>query len=368
MGSGCLKGPTNKVKCNPSIFDQCVYYTGASIPELGICTGDTYDEVIQTIITKLNEPDPEYPDIKSRCEVLSELMGDTAPTLKNIVDAICIFICQVKVEIDQIVDIVNQPPFIYNLYCLTVTGVISTEKVLQELIKQHCNLVSTISTLQTQVNNIQTQITTDGIKINSENPHTISQSGNTYTLRGFIQPYMPLPYIGPLTNFDSSGKGIASLGWKDWYIMNGNNGTQDWRGFSFAGATSVPGPTLNGLVNPATLMDPDAGTSIGSTKGKVKNKIAQINLPDHGHTVNINDPGHQHNLTYMYHSPSNGGGNSGSGWANNHTHTYNANYPENTTTSTTGITVSVGSMLHIQNVPMENRPPTKYGVWVVWIP
>lgn len=393
MGSGCFKGPNTKIKCDSIVYDQCVLYTGEPIEELGICTNDSYEEIISTIITKLLAPPIEYPNIAERCTELSSIIGTTSPTLVNIVDAIAIFTCQIKGDLDALSNIVNAPPFIYNLYCLSVTGIISTEKVLQELIKQHCNLVGAVSTLQNQVNSIQNQVDNSGITITSENPYSISQSGNTYTLKGFIQPYMPLPYIGPLTNFDASGKGIASLGWKDWYIMNGNNGTQDWRGFSFGGATSVVGPTLNPLVDPVSLSNPDAATNIGSTKGKIQNKLVQANLPDHTHSLVLDSfaiPTHTHNYIdekpkdVFYNVIKEPGYQTVFGSAGPIPWTYVSNLSTQfdgiygikgelkVTAPSTPVNIfptgTVGSMLNIQNLPIDNRPPTKYGLWVVWIP
>jgi hypothetical protein len=66
-----------------------------------------------------------------------------------------------------------------------------------------------------------------------------------------LAPYIAYEYYGSLTNFDGTGKGIASQGYDKVYICNGLNGTPDKRGRVGVGANvGVPGGALDPAVNP----------------------------------------------------------------------------------------------------------------------
>src|SRR5690606_22465946 len=112
-----------------------------------------------------------------------------------------------------------------------------------------------------------------------------------FTFSQLMPPYVPMPYIGDISNFDTSGKGISEKGYDGIYIMNGNNGTQDWRGYSPIGATSgVPGPALDTRVNPSIAGGPTIAQ--GTKVGEVMHTITVTEMASHSHTVN--DPGHFH--------------------------------------------------------------------------
>lgn len=368
MGSGCLKNNSGTIK-GERIYDVNVIYTGENIPELGICNGDSYDEIILAITDKLLEKET-YQEIINTCSILQTYLGERDPILRNVLDVFAKVICGHANKIEALESIVFSPSFIYDLNCLVIEGSITTEKIVQELINKYCNL-------QTQVNNINSTLSSltstisildSGISnIIAENGKSVKKVGNTIYLSGFLQPYMPQPYIGPLSNFDSSGKGIASLGWKDWYIMNGNNGTQDWRGFTFAGATNVPGPTLHPMVNPLTLTDSDASTSIGDRKGKVKNKLNVNNLPNHTHNSEVTVKDHSH----IVYGTSDKRNTVGSGSEINQVHLGTQYYGAESVTSLSKseVEVKVTSVAEgATSAPIENRQPTVYGYWVVWIP
>lgn len=183
---------------------------------------------------------------------------------------------------------------------------------------------------------------------------------------GFVKPWCPLPYIGPLSNFDASGAGLEAKGFKNWFIMNGNNGTPDWRGFSFAGATGVIGGALNPLVDPATL-GVDYSTSIGDTKGKLRNKLVVANLPDHNHTTLVTQSPHKHTLPFSDAIAGKGGDAGDIGRRSIKIEPYNT-YNLETHYATVDLSVSITGTPGATATPIDNRPPTKYGVWIVWIP
>lgn len=371
MGSGCSSNYKNNLPCDP-VYDKCMFYTGDPVDEFGICTGDTYLEIITIILDKLKASDETYPLLRDKCEYIKNIIGDKDPTLLVIIEAIIIQVCSLSVDVDALKTIVNKPTFIYDLKCLTVSGQITTEKVVQAMLNDFCVLKETVESLKTEVNTIkQSTIDINTItqqvfqSITAENKISVKYSNNKVVLSGFIMPYMPLPYIGPLSNFDSSGKGIEALGWKDWYIMNGNNGTFDYRGFSFAGATAVQGPTLNPIVDPSVAGDGDYGTFINDTKGTVKFKLSIAQLPAHKHTV----PPHTHDFNARIFTRK---------WYNDDKDDAPQDYIIDDVGAKTGPPyTSSGWIVNSgaqdtsntgNNASIDNRQPTKYGTWVVWIP
>ncbi len=136
-----------------------------------------------------------------------------------------------------------------------------------------------------------------------------------YNLR--MIPYAPIPYIGSLSNFDNTGKGIAAAGFDKIYLMNGLNSTQDWRGRSPIGAIqNVPGGTLDPAVDPT--LPANAGTNyvLNQKVGASSVTLTVPQMPAHTHTVL--DPGHKHKITgYVGGGTANFSAGSGNFWYHN---------------------------------------------------
>ena len=101
------------------------------------------------------------------------------------------------------------------------------------------------------------------------------------------------------------------------YLMNGLNGTQDWRGRSPIGAIqNVPGGVLDPAVDPALPQNLGTNYVVGQKVGASSVTLTVPQLPSHSHSVV--DPGHKHKLTGKV-----GGGNTnfaagnGNYWYNN---------------------------------------------------
>jgi hypothetical protein len=144
------------------------------------------------------------------------------------------------------------------------------EVYLALLNKHWTGLIGAISTKVTSVLNSFTQLSTN-IQAVLDRPN--------------IPIGAIMPYYGPLTNFETSGKGKAGtdMNWFD--ICNGFNGTPDLRGRFLVGAVNVPNvgapdmkpevnptePTLPGNTNPAYNM--------GDIGGESKHKLVKAELP-----------------------------------------------------------------------------------------
>lgn len=361
MGSGCSKGFTQGV-CAERVYDQCVFYTGEPIEELEICTLDTYAEIIKKVLDFMTKDEPTYEALVSKCDKISELLDGKDPILSNMLDVIITLLCQHTADIEDIKEVVYSDPFVYDLKCLVLADV-STEKIVQKLIDVYCSLQDRVAILESTVDAL---VGDDGLAISTEHPDSMSTVGGEVHLMGFVKPWCPLPYIGPLSNFDLSGAGLESKGFKNWYIMNGQNGTPDWRGFAFAGATSVTGGPLNPLVDPATL-GADYSTGIGDTKGKARNKLVVSNLPDHTHTTHVEQYPHKHNIPFSDATPGKGGDDGDIGRRSIKIPPYLPYYLQ-TENAMVDLSVNITGTPGATATPIDNRQPTKYGVWIVWIP
>lgn len=93
-------------------------------------------------------------------------------------------------------------------------------------------------------------------------------------------------------------------------------------------------------------------TTAGSAGGAATHTLALSEMPVHGHSVSLTDPGHKHNVGLQPNAPGGGGG----GWI-----TAAPNVNAETTTVTTGITLSQsnagGGAAH------NNMPPFFTGTW-----
>jgi hypothetical protein len=107
-------------------------------------------------------------------------------------------------------------------------------------------------------------------------------------------PFVANEYYGPLSNFDSQGIGIASLGFNRVFLCNGANGTPDKRGRAAVGAIrSVPGPALDPAVDPS--VDPNnPNWGLGDKRGETFHILTPPEGPSHTHPVT--DPQHTHDL------------------------------------------------------------------------
>lgn len=342
--------------CSEMLYDNCMKYTGEDIELLGICKGDPVSKVEQVIIEKLLEfaegNGIELSDLTlSNCPSLQTALNGNSPTLTRIIQLLWDNQCTLKSLIDQLAP----SSYAFNTACLTgLPANPKQEDILQAALNLLCSIKSTVDAFPTtyvkisDLNSLVTQI----IQNNTQTP----SAGVQYKDR--LAPYTAVPYFGPLSNFDNTGKGLSTLGWDKVYICNGLNGTQDLRGRTLVGAVrNIPGGALDTAVNPTNPLNiTPVDYAIGDKFGENFVKLTTNEIPSHSHPVN--DPGHRHTLPPNIHQDGNAAGGEGGS---------NEKAPRvtlYTTTNTTGISIGAtgGGQAH------NNRQPSIACVFIMHIP
>ena len=379
MGSGCVNTNSSKIKgCLQITSSNCVSWQGDISTPLDVCVGDTITEVINSIITQLTsitDGTDVIITLENLCDSINTELVGKEKTLTNVLQALADVLCSVVADVETIQT--ELQPETYSVVCLTggSSSLVSRQTAIQLLISNVCSLIEQVNTLNNTIidSNITSTINTavgnflkNAISSCGNNGLVKSGVGDTTTLKftGMVPLYCPVPYIGPVGYFDTTGKGLEAYGMCGWYIMNGNNGTQNWMGYTFAGATAIPG--ISGTALDSIVSFPDDAANIGDKKGIPTHSLSINEMPSHIHK--ITDPGHTHSITGdVIQKPS------GSGTFNvtldNYTDAnpspYTSTYDNKIASSTIGIeyTDSTG-----QNIAHENRQPTVYGIWIVRLP
>lgn len=277
--------------CTIKTFDKCIRYTGEDVEDLDICNGDPLNEVLEDIITRLLS----YTDgsgitvqLTSPCTAVSNKLASDY-TLANILQAFSDLICEHEEEIDDINDVVNTP-YSFNTSCLTLGANPTKDDILQATITKTCANTTAIAT-----------ILADYVKASQLNTliqqylDAIDDGSTSIQQNSKMVPYVAYEYYGPMSNFDSSGKGLSASGYEKVYVCNGSNGTPDKRGRVAVGANvGVPGGAMDSAVDPAV-----AGNYQVTTKGKLgsfKHTLTLTETAAHTHAtstqvVNLNLPG-----------------------------------------------------------------------------
>ena len=335
--------------CVDQTFDKCVKYTGPAIPALNICTGDFLTTVENAIITQLlalsDASGITISALNTGCSFFSGILGTSSPTVLNVINALVQGECTLNTLITTLTAQVN-PSYAFNTSCLTG---LPTNPGLDDIVQATINLACAANTAAAA-------IAADYVKASQLNSliaaYLSGQTVTQYNTRAI--PYVAYPYTGPLTNFDSSGAGLASAGFTKMYICNGNNGTVDMRGRAFIGANvGIPGGSLDAAVDPTLAANAGYSISIGTKLGAFTNTLVSTNMPAHSHPVT--DPGHSHPVQLQ---PVNSNGSGRQVMSNTPGTVYN------TGTSTTGITIgnTGGSQPH------DNTQPSIGGVYIVYLP
>lgn len=358
--------------CPTPMTDRCVEYTGDDIPLLGICKGDALYELEAAIVEKLLAVMDgtgitfENISLKEDCEFIYNLLEDDDETLATILKAVIDGECSLKESIDSILAVINKPLSI-NAPCLTLPTAPTRDDVLAATAAKVCALNTTI-----------TAVSEDYVKA-SELCDSVQaclkavNDGNTDTV---VQEYTKMPknaptlYIGPMSVFDGSGKGIAASGYDKVYIMNGNNGTPDWRGYIGVGAnTNVVGPTLDTAVDPSQAINAGYSMAPGAKKGTYAETLTTLQSAAHTHTAT--QPAHSHLLVG---TGDNAALTSGSFITKSHSSGGNLGYGlegssggasvGKSSDATPAITVSSTG----GGQPHNNLPPVVAAVWIVYLP
>ena len=385
MGSGCANTVSSKNSCTQLVSAGCVIYEGDSVPILGICCGDTISEVEEAIINKL------VAVLDGTGILLSNVTLENAPFLKNLLngkDKTLLNMIQLLVDSDTNLRALvaalqaqltpSGDNYQFDLGCLESEDDITTRDQITQL------LITKVCSLQTIVQNLIDAGTDDGIdtsvivssignyilaNISTPSGTGLIKTGTGGTAKisiiGMPPPKSAIPYWGPLSYFDADGKGITGSPCDGWHQLNGKDGYPDWRGYTFAMATSgVPGGNLDARVDATALNLPLAVSTYGSKKGELAHKVTIPELPAHTHIL---DEGEGHDHPSFYHPfrrDVKGGGNADIIFEDQDK-TYNRTNAQDpgkpfVGKAKTGITMaSVGG-----NQPVNIIQPTVYGVWI----
>lgn len=342
--------------CEEITYDNCIKYTGEDIELLGICKGDPISKVEEVIIEKLLEfADGQGITLSdltlANCPELQTTLDGESPTLARIVQLLWDNQCTLKGLIEDLAP----SSYAFNTACLTgLPANPKTEDILQAALNLLCSIKTTVDSFPTiyvkisDLNALVTQI----IQNNTQTP----TGGVSYKDR--MVPYEAVPYFGPLSNFDNTGKGLASVGFDKIYLCNGLNGTPDARGRVIVGAVrNVPGGTLDVAVNPANPNNiQPVDYALNDKFGENFVKLTTNEIPNHSHPVS--DPGHRHTLPPKIHQDGDSAGGEGGS---------NEKAPRvtlYTTTDTTGITIGAvgGGQAH------NNRQPSIAANYIIYLP
>jgi len=291
--------------CIQVTTDQCVNYTGAEVPALGItvptnllCIENTLIDAVVSFLdgSGINiTVNPSY-----YCTLVSQYLPapPAVPTLVELASALVRAACNLQGQVDTInstLTALNSP---YSASCLpSVDGSSNTHAVVQAAITQLCTTVSDLAALTNDVTSNYVRVA-DLNSLIQAYLNSISSNNQQYLK---MVPYTAVEYYGPLTNFDGTGAGINSLGWDKVYLCNGNNGTPDKRGRVGVGAIVTPGVVgvpLSPAIDPAFAGNPNY--AIGDTDGVNSVTLLASQMPSHTHSATasaisiVSDPGHYH--------------------------------------------------------------------------
>lgn len=276
------------------VTDKCVKYTGPDIACLDICTGDSIYELEAEIAEKLcaaiDGTGIDLSDVEVTCEFLTEILGNDDQTLVNMLKMLITASCTLKELIDEINAQLDEV-YTFDTECLT--GTLDTrDNIIQAIITKLCLDSTRIAAIEADyVKNSDLCTLVQACLVGG------GGGGGTPSTQNYLKmvAYAPIPYIGALSNFDNTGKGLAAFDFDKVYLMNGLNGTQDWRGRSPIGAiNNVPGGALDAAVDPSLPVNAGLNYNLNQKIGASSVTLSITQMPAHTH--GLNDPGHKHSF------------------------------------------------------------------------
>lgn len=402
MGSGCQNNNSLTKTCPTVLSSNCVKYQGPPFPQFDVCTGDLLTEDLEIILNKLADyataDGISIPTITGNCDYVTGILAGKDKNLSTLLQILFDSQCTLRELITQLQN-ESEEPFSFDLKCLTTPANPNRDQILQSTINQTCDNTSQITNILNQLAND----TSDSDLLNAvqelignyllssinscQNNIVKTGSGSTAQLNFIAQCPIGTILFGKynVADFDNNGLGLASTGMCGWHIANGVGGTDDLRGFSIAGANSgIPGGALLPMVNPSVqqgnsvILDPDLVNNIGSRKGSYKFTLTINNLPSHTHAVAPFSIAHSHKIfgtaqasnaknsqlwieAYPNNAPA-------AGTPDNNNLDYHM--MASTTGATVGQTSTEGGNIQINvsntgnGTPVDNRPPTFYGMFI----
>lgn len=370
----CDENSTAKKRCLTTVSDNCVAYTGPDIPALGI-TKDCADLrlsdieaiIIQRLLDLVDGTGISLESITGNCDFVTSTLVNSDKSLASLIQLLFNNDCTLHDYIAT-VEAKLEPPFAFDLKCLTTVAPEnpSRNQIIQALIDNDCANTAAIATINNQLANDDTEDSilnaVRDIIGNMVSDMLTSSQGNLVKTGAGVNAKVNIIADNPigtinfgkydLTNFDSTGLGVAGTDKVGWALCNGNNGTEDMRGFTPVGTLDMLGGSYNPIVNPGT--DPDLVAAYSSTKGKNKYTLLPSQLPDHNHNVTITQTPHTHNIQVK--RSGNGGGGSPSAYGSN----FGDPYTIATDQSTVGLSILVGGVTGTSGQPIDVRQPSKY--------
>lgn len=354
--------------CDRIVSDQCVQYTGPEIPLLGVCTGDTLfkfeEEVVKKLLSFIDGTGITPKDLTIDCEWLEDQLGFLPKDLNNVLQLLIDSSCTLKQLVDSLSAQLADNT-VFNTACLVgLPSNPTRDNILQAAVNMLCAMKVTVDAIPTtyvKVSDIDSLVTNIVTNILAGEPDEETPV-NQFYLRAI--PYVAMEYYGSIGNFDSSGKGLANLGWDKMYLCNGNNGTPDRRGRVGVGALrGVPGGSMDTAVDPSSNPN-NPNWALNDKYGKSYETLTLAQIPNHNHT--ITDPGHKHNIDGVTGGDDNNNNNT-SRFAGGDKNNEAGFFFTNTTgmsTSTTGITIaSTGG-----GQPHNNVQPSIAALYIMYIP
>ncbi len=346
----CLKS------CNGIITpDRCISYTGDAYVLLGICGDESQFEINEIILNKLltlmDGTSITITGLNTTCTLISNILSTQATTVPNLFQTLIKASCSLQNQITNLTAIVTAG-YSFNTGCLSgITSTSSRDQITQALINKACDNATRITSIEGDY--VKASELCDLVDA-CINPGGGGGGSTTTQYNTRMVPYAPIPYIGSLSNFDGTGKGLTAAGFEKVYLMNGLNGTQDWRGRSPIGAIqNVPGGVLDSAVDP--YLPQNIGTNyVLNQKVGVSSVALLINqMPPHTHS--ISDPGHDHTINGYV-----GGGTARFAAAQGNYWYYNPK----TSKSTTGISIGYSG----SGLAHTNLQPSAACYYIVYLP
>lgn len=322
--------------CAEIVSDQCVRYTGISVPTLGIVTGDTLSKVeeslINFLVSTLNGTGITLSISEEIiCDIVKKNLDCCEPiTLPEIITALIKAVCEIETRLTAVEADFAALEGPYTVDCLSgVTSGSGTHAILQATIDKLCALEDAVSALALDVD-------TNYVKIDDLDTLIaayLASIGASTKFYNRMVPFTVVEFYGnPAGKFDVSGAGIGD--WEKIYLCNGNNGTPDKRGRVGVGATAgMGGGAMNPAVDPAVPGNP--AYALLGTAGSNNVTLTANQIPSHTHTATVNDPGHKHTYNDV----------SGTFYERGNDGSKFLKFPvvTDTSISTTGISVTIGA-------------------------
>lgn len=346
----CLKN------CNGTITpDKCIEYTGSDIELLGICNGDSLFQIetiiLDTLLTLMDGTGITIEGLNLTCPLITGIQSTQDTTVPILFQTMISAICNLQGQVTTLQAQVDSG-YSFDIDCLVgITPTSSRDQILQSVIHKVCDVDSRVTAIEADYVKASELCTLVDACLAGGGPTPVTD----FNLR--MVPYAVIPYIGSLSNFDNTGKGLVSTGFDKIYLMNGLNGTQDWRGRSPIGAIqNVPGGVLDSAVDPTLPANVGTNYVLNQKIGASSVSLLLAQMPAHTH--HIFDPGHKHVISNLNDQDGRQAGPS----TENFYRTLSGN--TDTNTSTTGITLGSagGGLSHT------NLQPSVGTYYITYIP